>query len=76
MAALQAGPRRFRPPGAPLAWFMANDEGHGFLKKSNADFQFCATVAFVQQFLITWKLVREHKRSGAPRRLRRGAWVG
>lgn len=34
-------------------WFlMANDEGHGFSKKINADFQFHATVEFVKKFLI------------------------
>ncbi len=34
-------------------WFlMANDEGHGFAKKKNQDFQFYATVMFVRQFLL------------------------
>ena len=34
-------------------WFvMANDEGHGFAKKSNADFQFQATVLFLREFLL------------------------
>ncbi len=34
-------------------WFlMAKDEGHGFAKKANADFQFYATVLFVKQFLL------------------------
>jgi dipeptidyl aminopeptidase/acylaminoacyl peptidase len=33
-------------------WFLAaQDEGHGFAKKSNADFQFYSTVLFIQQFL-------------------------
>jgi len=41
-----------RANGAPVWFLMANDEGHGFAKKSNADFQFYATIAFVQQFLI------------------------
>jgi hypothetical protein len=31
---------------------MAKDEGHGFAKKSNRDFQFDATVRFVQEFLL------------------------
>jgi hypothetical protein len=31
---------------------MANDEGHGFAKKRNADFQFYATVMFVKEFLL------------------------
>jgi hypothetical protein len=28
------------------------DEGHGFAKKKNADFQLYATVAFMQEFLL------------------------
>jgi len=36
-----------------LTWFlMANDEGHGYAKKKNQDFQFYATVLFVRQFLL------------------------
>jgi hypothetical protein len=31
---------------------MANDEGHGFAKKSNADFQFQATVLFLKANLL------------------------
>ena len=34
-------------------WFlMAKDEGHGFAKKKNADFQFYSTVQFVREFLL------------------------
>lgn len=34
-------------------WFlMANDEGHGFRKKSNVDYQFYATIEFITRFLI------------------------
>jgi dipeptidyl aminopeptidase/acylaminoacyl peptidase len=34
-------------------WFlMANDEGHGYSKKRNQDYQFYATVMFVRQFLL------------------------
>jgi hypothetical protein len=34
-------------------WYlMAKDEGHGFAKKSNADFQFYATVLFVRRYLL------------------------
>lgn len=36
----------------PVWFLMANDEGHGFIKKSNADFQFYATIQFVQRFLL------------------------
>ncbi len=39
--------------GGGTVWFlMADDEGHGFRKKDNTDFQFYATIAFVQQFLL------------------------
>jgi dipeptidyl aminopeptidase/acylaminoacyl peptidase len=31
---------------------MAKDEGHGFAKKRNQDFQFYATVAFMQENLL------------------------
>jgi dipeptidyl aminopeptidase/acylaminoacyl peptidase len=35
------------------AWFlMAKDEGHGFQKKRNVDFQFCSTVLFLKQHLL------------------------
>lgn len=34
-------------------WFLeASDEGHGFRKKNNVDFQFYATIAFIKQFLL------------------------
>jgi dipeptidyl aminopeptidase/acylaminoacyl peptidase len=34
-------------------WYLeAKDEGHGFRKKSNADFQFYATVLFIRQHLL------------------------
>ena len=39
--------------GATPVWFlMANDEGHGFAKRKNRDFQFYATILFIQQFLL------------------------
>jgi dipeptidyl aminopeptidase/acylaminoacyl peptidase len=35
------------------AWYLlAKDEGHGFQKKANADFQFYATVLFLQRYLL------------------------
>ena len=43
---------RVRENGTPVWYLMATDEGHGFAKKSNADFQFYATVMFVRQFLL------------------------
>lgn len=36
----------------PVWYIVANDEGHGFRKKRNADFQFFATVQFVKQYLL------------------------
>lgn len=38
--------------GTPVWYLMAKDEGHGFAKKKNADFQFYATVAFMQECLL------------------------
>lgn len=37
--------------GTPVWYLTAKDEGHGFAKKKNADFQFYSTILFVQQFL-------------------------
>lgn len=35
------------------AWYlMAKDEGHGFAKKKNNDFQFLSTILFFKQFLL------------------------
>lgn len=38
--------------GTPVWYLSAKDEGHGFAKKKNADFQFYATLSFVRQFLL------------------------
>ena len=38
--------------GTPVWFLMARDEGHGFSKKRNQDFQFYSTVAFVQEYLL------------------------
>jgi dipeptidyl aminopeptidase/acylaminoacyl peptidase len=38
--------------GAPLWFLVANDEGHGFGRKTNADFLFAAWAMFVQEYLI------------------------
>jgi dipeptidyl aminopeptidase/acylaminoacyl peptidase len=38
--------------GIPTWFLMANDEGHGYAKKKNQDFQFYATVMFVRQYLL------------------------
>ncbi len=36
----------------PVWWLMAKDEGHGFGKKKNRDYQFYATVMFMKQYLL------------------------
>jgi dipeptidyl aminopeptidase/acylaminoacyl peptidase len=41
-----------RATGAPVWYLMAKDEGHGFAKKQNRDFQLYATVLFIQQYLL------------------------
>jgi len=38
--------------GRPVWWLMARDEGHGFAKKKNQDYQFYATIAFMQAHLL------------------------
>jgi len=41
-----------RQNGTPVWWLMAKDEGHGFAKKKNQDYQFYATVMFVKEYLL------------------------
>jgi dipeptidyl aminopeptidase/acylaminoacyl peptidase len=36
----------------PVWLLIANDEGHGYRKKQNQDFQFYATVEFLQEYLL------------------------
>ena len=36
----------------PVWYLMAKDEGHGFRKKGNQDFQFYATILFTERFLL------------------------
>ena len=38
--------------GTPVWWLLGKDEGHGFAKKKNRDFQFFATVEFVKEYLL------------------------
>jgi dipeptidyl aminopeptidase/acylaminoacyl peptidase len=38
--------------GTPVWYLMAKDEGHGFRKKQNQDFQFYTTVEFLQEYLL------------------------
>ena len=41
-----------RKNGTTVWYLMAKDEGHGFAKKKNADFQFYATVLFVKDYVL------------------------
>ena len=38
--------------GVPRWYLIGNDEGHGFAKRKNLDFQFYATVHFIQTYLL------------------------
>ncbi len=44
--------RTVRAQRTPVWYLMAKDEGHGFAKKKNADFQFYSTVLFIEQYLM------------------------
>jgi dipeptidyl aminopeptidase/acylaminoacyl peptidase len=41
-----------RAHGGTVWYLMAKDEGHGFAKKKNADFQFLATILFFKEHLL------------------------
>ncbi len=43
---------KIRANGVPVWFLLANDEGHGYAKKKNRDFQFYATIMFVRRFLL------------------------
>lgn len=36
----------------PVWYMLAGDEGHGFAKKANADYQFFATIEFLRKYLL------------------------
>jgi len=38
--------------GTAVWYLIGKDEGHGFAKKKNADFQFYATIMFVEKYLL------------------------
>jgi dipeptidyl aminopeptidase/acylaminoacyl peptidase len=38
--------------GTPVWYLMAKDEGHGFQKKANQDYEFYAGIEFLQEFLL------------------------
>lgn len=41
-----------RKNGSPVWYLMGKDEGHGFAKKRNQDYQFYATIAFMKENLL------------------------
>ena len=44
--------KRVRSQGTPVWYLLGKDEGHGFSKKPNADYQMLAMIAFLQQYLL------------------------
>lgn len=44
--------KAIRDRGGQVWYLMAKDEGHGFAKKRNADFQFAATILFLREHLL------------------------
>ncbi len=38
--------------GTPVWYLLADDEGHGFKKKKNSDYQFFSTILFVKKYLL------------------------
>ncbi len=43
---------KIKQSGGTVWFLMAKDEGHGFKKKNNVDFQFYATVEFIKMYLL------------------------
>jgi len=43
---------KIKQGGGTVWYLMAKDEGHGFKKKNNVDFQFYATIEFIKEYLI------------------------
>jgi dipeptidyl aminopeptidase/acylaminoacyl peptidase len=44
--------RTVRQSKVPAWYLLAKDEGHGFAKKKNQDFQFYATILYLQEYLL------------------------
>lgn len=44
--------RTLKQNNVPAWYLLAKDEGHGFAKKKNQDFQFYATILFVEEYLL------------------------
>ncbi len=43
---------KIKEKGGTVWFLMAKDEGHGFRKKNNTDFQFYATIEFIKKYLV------------------------
>jgi dipeptidyl aminopeptidase/acylaminoacyl peptidase len=43
---------KIKQNGGTVWFLMAKDEGHGFRKKNNVDFQFYSTIEFIKQYLL------------------------
>jgi dipeptidyl aminopeptidase/acylaminoacyl peptidase len=41
-----------RKNNVPVWYLMAKDEGHGFSKKKNVDFQFYSTIMYIRETLL------------------------
>lgn len=44
--------KRIREAGGPVWYILAKDEGHGFAKKTNADYLWHSIVLFLEQYLL------------------------
>ncbi len=44
--------KAIREAGGQVWYLLAKDEGHGFAKKRNADYQFLAMILFLRQHLL------------------------
>ncbi len=44
--------QQVRASGTPVWYLMADNEGHGFARKANADYYFYSMVAFIERFLL------------------------
>lgn len=45
--------QKVRANGTPVWYLVADNEGHGFARKTNADYYFYAMVAFIERYLLT-----------------------
>lgn len=43
---------KIKENGGKVWFLMAKDEGHGFKKKNNIDYQFYATISFIKEYLL------------------------